>query len=89
MLLLFTVELPVIDPKNATLLLQQFAQFNPALKHRQGGGYLLAVPSGRVPLRTMRVLKEFCSGQYPHWKWRLLGVDDDGNPTIPISEERA
>jgi hypothetical protein len=86
MLLLFTTELPHIDPRNATQLLEQFNQFNPSLRPRKSGGHLLTVPSGRAPLRTSRLLKDFCANRYPY-KWLLLGVDDEGCPTIPISEK--
>jgi hypothetical protein len=88
MLLLYTAELPHIDPKNATQLLAAFAPFNASLRPRKAGGYLLTVPSGRVPLRTRRLLKEFCAHRY-EYKWLLLGLDDEGCPTIPISEEAA
>ena len=88
MLLLFTAELPHIDPKNATQLLQEFAQFNASLRPHKDGGYLLTVPSGRAPLRTQRAIKEFCRSRY-QCQWRLYVVDDEGRPTIPISEEAA
>lgn len=86
MLLLFTVSLPHVDPKNATQLLQEFNQFNASLRTRKEGGFWLTVPSGRAPLRTHSRLKEFCRGRY-QYQWRLYGVDDEGCPTIPISDE--
>lgn len=86
MLLLFTVTLPHIDPKTATQLLEAFKQFNASLRIRKEGGYWLTVPSGRAPLRTSRLLKDFCANRYSY-EWRLKGVDDEGCPTIPISEK--
>jgi hypothetical protein len=88
LLLLFTADLPAISPRNATQLLQDFVQFNPSLRPRKEGGYWLTVPSGRAPLRTQRALKEFCRGRY-QYQWTLYGLDDEGCPTIPISEETA
>lgn len=88
MLLVFTAELPALDPKNAPQLLQTFEQFNASLRVRKEGGFYLTVPSHRVPLRTSRLIKEFCrSNQFDHFKWRLFGLDDEGNPTVPITEE--
>jgi hypothetical protein len=93
MIMLFTAELPPTGPRDAVLLLDRFSQFNPSLRPRKGGGgaagggYVLCVPSGRVPLRTLRLLEEFCRERHSLLKWRLLGVDDDGNPTVPVSEE--
>lgn len=88
MLMWFVTDLPHVHPKNATLLLQDFGQFNPSLHPRKEGGYLLTVPSGRAPLRTRRALADFCQGRgsYSNYTWRLRGVDDEGNPTIPIED---
>lgn len=89
MLLLFVTDLPHMSPRNATQLLQDFKQFNASLRPREEGGYLLTVPSGHAPLRTRRALANFCAGrQYQNYLWRLRGVDEDGNPTIPLAEER-
>src|SRR5690349_7455829 len=93
MILLFTAELPPTGPRDAVQLLEQFSQFNPSLRPRKGGGgapgggWLLTVPSGRVPLRTLRLLEEFCRDRHPQLRWRLLGVDDEGNPTVPVTPD--
>jgi hypothetical protein len=89
MILLFIATLPSTGQRAAVQLLETFRQFNPSLRPRKGGGgasgggYYLSVPSGREPLRNMRRFQEHS----PHYTWELLGVDDDGNPTIPLSEE--
>lgn len=86
MLLVFTTALPALDPIRATQLLQEYGQFNPSLRIRKEGGYYLTIPSHHVPLRTHRLLREF-GQQRQNYKWRLYGLDDEGNPTVPIQED--
>ncbi|HEY2858789.1 MAG TPA: hypothetical protein VGJ21_10265, partial [Terracidiphilus sp.] len=66
-------------------LLAHFAPFDAQLHRRGKGGSYLVVPSHPVsPLRTSRLLGEFCANtQFQTFRWWTAQLDETGRCTFP------
>jgi len=82
----FAVALPAIaDERHARQLLEQFAPFDPQLHRRgKGGSYLVVKSHPTSPLRTSRLLREFCANtQFQTFHWWAAELDNKGRCTFP------
>jgi hypothetical protein len=82
----FAVVLPAIaDERHAGQLLAHFAAFEARLHSRhKGGSYLVVKSHPASPLRTLRLLREFCANtQYQTFHWWAAELDDKGRCTFP------
>jgi hypothetical protein len=81
----FATALPAISEQTAGQVLEQFAPFGARFRPRRKGGRYLVVPSHPVsPLRTSRLLREFCANtQYQTFRWWAAELDDKGRCTFP------
>jgi hypothetical protein len=84
MLIVYKLAQPFTKQSQVIALLKQFGQFNARIGAEHGGGYSLVVPAGRRPLAVLRQLKVI----EPSARWHLYGLDDEGNPVVPIVAEQ-
>ena len=82
----FAAVLPAItDERHARQLLEQFAPFDPQLRpRRKGGSYLVVKSHPTSPLRTSRLLHDFCvNTQFQTFRWWSAELNDKGRCTFP------
>lgn len=83
MLLVFKYRQTFKKPYQATALMDLLAAFNARVGREPDGRYHVLVPSGDRPLAILRQLSRTVAES----EWELLGLDDAGNPVIPLRFE--
>jgi hypothetical protein len=83
MLLVFKYRRTFKKPYQATQLMDLLAGFHARVGREPNGRYHVLVPSGDRPLAILRQLDKIVGAV----EWELLGLNDAGDPVIPLRYE--